>query len=198
MSNKKIDLGSISFSSVVDKIKNGTAEKGKNRINTHSKMKRSQAIVGGMFSDAYGETYIQTPGSGAFGTFNVGKLSKEDASVLCGDIRVSNCLLTIEVKCGYENVNIESLFLSGKKNSVINEWIKQIGKEAAQTKNDPVLCWKRSKGSPWVIFVMDALREKIDNYFSPLSSRFYTDRFTIYLLSDFLSLVPKKCLFKSE
>lgn len=152
-----VDLGPVQTGDLFAKINSGKAVKVKRRVNTHGRMKRSQAEVGKILQEIFGETYHQTPGSGSYSTFNRGKVDPEEAKALAADVRVRNMRYLVEVKSGYENVLLEDLLIpetqKGGKDSKneMRAWIKEVQGYSAMALTPSLIFWKKPRRRIMVI-----------------------------------------------
>jgi hypothetical protein len=146
-----VDIGGVQVIDVLDRMNKGLAKKAKVRVNTHGRMKRSQAEVGRLLQEVYGETFAQTPGSGSYGTYNKGKVDPGEAKALVGDVRVRNMRFIIEVKSGYAHVSLDDLFIpdgergGSSSKSELRDWFQEVEGYEKTSMTPGIIFWKKPK-----------------------------------------------------
>lgn len=126
----------------------------KKRLNSGRKGKGAERDLSKIFEERFGQTFHRTVGSGNRGSQV--SLSEREKSVFSGDIVCPDgpneggfFSFTIEVKCGYDDIDL-FLCLSGKCKQ-FDEFLTQATKASEIAGKEPLLCWRKTR-KPWVVF----------------------------------------------
>src|ERR1700730_5697038 len=134
----------------IDDLLKDRKKRKKRRADGKKKGNRCELELVKIFNQRFGEGFSRSVGSGnRWG--QVSFLPKHAQEVFSGDLIVPQGFKwALESKGGYQNIDINSVFVDGSKQ--LDEFLDQVTKDAERCGRKPMLCWKRDR-KPWLAFV---------------------------------------------
>ena len=120
------------------------------KVDGKKKGNRTELDLSKLLNSRFKEGFSRSIGSGnRWGQVN--HLPKHARDVFSSDlITPANFKYTIEVKGGYDSIDLGSLFIRG--NSELDNFLEQVTKDSQRCSKKPMLCWKKTR-KPWLVFV---------------------------------------------
>lgn len=166
----------------------------KKRVNGKKKGSRTELDLTKVLNARFGTGFSRSIGSGnRWGQVN--HLPKHAREVFSGDLVVpKEFKFVIESKGGYEEIDINSIFLKG--NSELDSFLAQAVADGKRCGRKPMLCWKKTR-KPWIAFIMtDELKDVEMEFKYSIKYKCWTGIALEHLLklddSFFLNATPEK------
>jgi len=125
-------------------------KKGK-KVNGKKKGNRKELELTKILNKRFGTGFSRTVGSGNRWS-QTNHLPKHAQDMFTGDlITPVNFKFVLESKGGYEDIDLNAIFLHGNKE--LEEFLNQVSRDAKRCDKKPMLCWKKNR-KPWLAAIL--------------------------------------------
>jgi Holliday junction resolvase len=160
------------------------------KINSKRKGNRNELEFAKILTKRFNKGFSRSVGSGNRWS-QTAFLPKHAQKIFSSDLVVpKNFKFTLEVKGGYNGIDLNSIFLRG--NSDLDKFLIQCYKDAKRAGKKPLLAWKKDR-KPWLIFVLNKDVEGLD-----FKYKLIYNKWTAVALEEFLKLTDDFFFNKKE
>jgi Holliday junction resolvase len=133
-------------------------KKKKKKVNGKKKGNRTELELTKILNKRFGTGFSRSVGSGNRWS-QTNHLPKHAQEIFSGDLIVPlGFKFVLESKGGYEDIDINGLFVRGNKE--LDGFLDQVSRDAKRCDKKPMLCWKKNR-KPWLVAILtkDMTRE---------------------------------------